>query len=49
MRAALADAAGRRQGSLLYAPVEAEPFYRSLGYEVLERWQLWARRKWRVV
>jgi ribosomal protein S18 acetylase RimI-like enzyme len=32
--------------SLLYAPVEAEPFYRALGYEVLERWQLWSPRRW---
>jgi GNAT superfamily N-acetyltransferase len=49
MGTVLADAPRRLQGSLLYAPVEAEPFYRSLGYQVLERWQLWARRKWRVV
>jgi ribosomal protein S18 acetylase RimI-like enzyme len=49
MATALADAPARLRGSLLYAPVEAEMFYRSLGYEVLERWQLWARRKWRVV
>ncbi len=41
MLAALAD-----RPSLLYAPVTAEPFYRSLGYEVLERWQLWTRRRW---
>ncbi len=42
---ALARAGART--SLLYAPIEAEPFYRSLGYEVLERWQLWTRRRWR--
>lgn len=43
MRAALA---GTGRSSLLYAPVAAEPFYRALGYEVLERWQLWSRRRW---
>jgi GNAT superfamily N-acetyltransferase len=42
MLAALAE-----RPSLLYAPVSAEPFYRSLGYEVLERWELWTRRRWR--
>lgn len=47
LRVALADAA--RQGcraSLLYASPEGEPFYRALGYRVLERWQLWSRPRW---
>ncbi len=43
MRTVLAETA---RPSLLYAPLEAEPFYRSLGYEVLERWQAWSRRQW---
>jgi ribosomal protein S18 acetylase RimI-like enzyme len=43
MRAALA---GTGRPSLLYTPVTAEPFYRALGYEGLERWQLWTRRRW---
>lgn len=47
MNAVLADAADRGgQASLLYAPKEAESFYRSLGYEVLERWQLFMPRRW---
>jgi GNAT superfamily N-acetyltransferase len=44
MLAALTQAA---RPSLLYAPESAEAFYRSLGYEVLEHWQLWTRRRWR--
>ncbi len=32
--------------SLLYSSPEAEPLYRSLGYRVLERWQLWSRPRW---
>jgi ribosomal protein S18 acetylase RimI-like enzyme len=47
MRTVLAEAAaGGAATSLLYAPIEAEPFYRSLGYEVLERWQVWSPRRW---
>jgi GNAT superfamily N-acetyltransferase len=47
MRTALAEASrGGLAASILYAPVEAEPFYRALGYEVLERWQLWSPRRW---
>jgi GNAT superfamily N-acetyltransferase len=45
LTAALAGHA-RVRISLLYAPVEAEAFYRSLGYEVLEYWQLLTRRRW---
>jgi hypothetical protein len=47
MRTVLAEAAaGGASTSLLYAPLDAEPFYRSLGYEVLERWQVWSPRRW---
>lgn len=40
---AQADGASR---SLLHASPDGEPFYRSLGYEPLERWQLWSRPRW---
>lgn len=40
-----AAVAGAR-ASILYNPIAAEPFYRSLGYRVLERWQLWSNPRW---
>jgi ribosomal protein S18 acetylase RimI-like enzyme len=45
--AALADAAehGARL-SLLHASEDGEPFYRTAGYSVLERWQVWSRPRW---
>lgn len=44
---ALADAVdGGASCSLLHASTEGEPFYRALGYEQLERWQLWSRPRW---
>jgi GNAT superfamily N-acetyltransferase len=46
MNAVLADAARGARASLLYAPVPAEAFYRSLGYHVLEHWQLWSSPRW---
>lgn len=47
LRCALAAAAqdGCR-ASLLYASAQGEPFYRALGYRVLEHWQLWSRPRW---
>lgn len=32
--------------SLLHASAPGEPFYSSVGYQVLERWQLWSRPRW---
>ena len=47
LRCALAAAArDGGQASLLYASEQGEPFYRALGYRVLERWQLWSRPRW---
>lgn len=31
---------------IMYASATGEPFYESLGYEVVERWQLWSRPRW---
>lgn len=43
-------AAGRDAGatlSLIFNPTPAaEPLYRSLGYEVVEYWQMWSRARW---
>jgi ribosomal protein S18 acetylase RimI-like enzyme len=39
-------AAGGARASILYNPIAAEPFYRSLDYRVLERWQLWSNPRW---
>lgn len=47
LNAVLADAA--RSGarcSLLHASTDGEPFYRSAGFQELERWQLWSRPRW---
>lgn len=47
LSAALTDAA--RSGarlSLVQASPAAEPFYTEFGYRLLERWQLWSRRRW---
>lgn len=33
-------------GSLLHSSVAGEKLYRSLGYEVVEYWQLWSRPRW---
>jgi GNAT superfamily N-acetyltransferase len=32
--------------SVLQSSVMGEPFYRSLGYQVVERWQQWSRPRW---
>jgi len=32
--------------SLLYASEVGEPLYHSLGYDVLEHWQMWSRPRW---
>jgi GNAT superfamily N-acetyltransferase len=32
--------------SVLQSSVAGEPFYRSLGYQVVERWQQWSRPRW---
>ena len=32
--------------SVLQSSVVGEPFYRSLGYQVVERWQQWSRPRW---
>jgi GNAT superfamily N-acetyltransferase len=47
LRAMLADA-GRAgvQRSILHASPDGEPFYTALGYETLERWQIWSRPRW---
>jgi len=42
-------AGGAREGascSLLYASVAGVPFYLSLGFEVVEHWQMWSRPRW---
>lgn len=47
MRVVHEHAAARgARASILYSPIAAEPFYRSLGYCVLEHWQLWSNPRW---
>lgn len=47
LTAMLADAG--RAGvtrSILHASPDGEPFYTALGYDTLERWQIWSRPRW---
>ena len=39
-------AASGADHSVLQSSVVGEPFYRSLGYQVVERWQQWSRPRW---
>jgi GNAT superfamily N-acetyltransferase len=32
--------------ALLYSSPQGEPLYRSLGYQIMEHWQLWSRPRW---
>ncbi len=40
------ELAGSATGSLLQSSAAGEKLYRSLGYEVVEYWQLWSRPRW---
>lgn len=47
LRAVLArSSSDGANSSLLYASPSGEPLYRSLGYEVIEHWQMWSRPRW---
>ena len=47
LRAALAAQADRgARSALLYSSPAAEAFYRTFGFRLLERWQLWSRPRW---